>query len=159
MRGCPRLGLVLTNLADNAVKYSDHGRITLRASLAEPAAHVKTSVNAEPHADSLQVRFEIEDQGIGISTEHQAILFNAFEQADISSTRKYGGLGLGLALCKRLTELMGGTIDVRCIPGQGSTFWITVPLRRAMDAHSAKGVAPSDRSKEISTPFTPAPSC
>ena len=118
-------------------------------------------MNAEPHADSLQVRFEIEDQGIGIgiSTEHQEILFNAFEQADISSTRKYGGLGLGLALCKRLTELMGGTIDVRCIPGQGSTFWITVPLRRAMDAHSANGVAPADRSKEIPTPFTLAPSC
>ncbi len=113
-----RLRQALLNYASNAVKFTEHGTITLRAILMEDSG------------DVVQVRFEVQDSGIGIEAQHMADLFNAFEQADPSTTRKYGGTGLGLAITRRLVGLMGGQAGVESEPGQGSTFWFTARLHR-----------------------------
>ncbi|MDH4284824.1 MAG: PAS domain S-box protein, partial [Gallionellaceae bacterium] len=113
-----RLRQALLNFAGNAVKFTEHGSIALRAHL------------QEEQGDELLVRFEVEDTGIGINAETQTRLFHAFEQADTSITRKYGGTGLGLVITRRLTQLMGGEVGVNSTPGTGSTFWFTARLKR-----------------------------
>ncbi|MBW6520856.1 MAG: response regulator [Desulfoarculaceae bacterium] len=113
-----RLGQALLNYAGNAVKFTEHGSIALRASL------------LAERDNELQVRFEVEDTGIGIAAEQLSCLFHAFEQADISTTRKYGGTGLGLAITSRLAHLMRGETGAESDPGQGSTFWFTAWLER-----------------------------
>jgi len=119
LRGDPtRLRQALLNYASNAVKFTEQGRITLRAVL------------LGSQGDELLVRFEVEDTGIGIAPEKVGSLFHAFEQADTSTTRKYGGTGLGLVITRRLAELMGGEAGVSTEPGKGSNFWFTVRLQR-----------------------------
>lgn len=116
-----RLRQGLLNFASNAIKFTEHGRVVLRALPSDTAAEL-------PH---LRVRFEVEDSGIGIATDQIDRLFEAFEQADASTTRKYGGTGLGLAITRRLARLMGGDAGARSLSGQGSVFWFEVVLTTA----------------------------
>ncbi|HEV2614358.1 MAG TPA: response regulator [Gammaproteobacteria bacterium] len=106
-----RLSQILINLLGNAVKFTDKGEITLHVSLR-----------------SQVLRFAVTDHGIGITPQVKTRLFKTFSQGDSSTSRKYGGSGLGLAICKRLVGYMSGNIDVDSTPGQGSTFWFTIPF-------------------------------
>ncbi|MFY9511612.1 MAG: response regulator, partial [Rubrivivax sp.] len=108
-----RLNQVLSNLVGNAVKFTRQGQIVISVARADGAAGDGSEV---------RLRFRVSDTGIGLSTEQAARLFRPFVQADRSTTRHYGGTGLGLAICRRLVELMGGSIDVSSEPGRGSTF-------------------------------------
>jgi len=120
-----RLGQVLLNLCGNAIKFTEHGEVVV-------------SVRLECKDDAtLRLHFAVKDTGIGITQEQQDRLFQSFNQADTSTTRKYGGTGLGLAISKRLVELMGGEIWVESRPGQGSTFHFTVVLRERPEDASA----------------------
>jgi CheY-like chemotaxis protein len=113
-----RIRQVLTNLIDNAIKFTDQGFVMV---------HVAPGPIA---GDLPSVSFMIRDSGIGIPRGKQATIFEKFTQADTSTTRKYGGTGLGLTICRQLTELMGGTISVESEPGQGSVFTVRIPLGR-----------------------------
>jgi len=115
-----RLKQALLNYGTNAVKFTERGSIVLRA------RRVSQTDRGE------LVRFEVQDTGIGVAPEVLARLFTAFEQADSSTTRRYGGTGLGLAITKRLAQLMGGEVGVHSTPGAGSTFWFTAQLGRAL---------------------------
>ncbi|TRZ95898.1 MAG: PAS domain S-box protein [Rhodocyclaceae bacterium] len=123
-----RLGQILTNFISNAVKFSERGQITVHASVAEEDNH------------SVLLRIEVRDQGIGINPEDQARLFQAFTQADGSSTRKHGGTGLGLIIAKRLAVLMGGEVGADSTPGVGSTFWFTALMQRGNDIAAVPAV-------------------
>lgn len=114
-----RLGQILNNFVGNALKFTEAGSITLAARIVEETPQ------------GVLLRWDVRDTGIGINPEAQQRLFTAFEQADGSLTRKYGGAGLGLAISKRLVDLMGGEVGVESQVGQGSTFWFTVRLSRA----------------------------
>jgi len=119
-----RLRQALLNYAANAVKFTERGHVTLRAHL------------LQEDQDGILVRFEVEDTGIGIAAEKVPQLFRAFEQADASTTRRYGGTGLGLAITRRLAQLMGGEVGVDSAPGRGSRFWFTARLEKS------RGTAP-----------------
>ncbi len=126
-----RLRQVLINLINNAVKFTDRGEVSVHARLAESADETGQAL----------LEFSVKDTGIGIPPDRVNALFEAFTQVDASTTRKYGGTGLGLAICKRLAELMGGSIWVESQEGKGSTFSFTV---RAPLAELPKALAPLD---------------
>jgi signal transduction histidine kinase/DNA-binding response OmpR family regulator len=129
-----RLRQVLMNLTGNAVKFTDSGEVLVAAS----------TVAADGHDGTVQVRFTVRDTGIGIAPEAQASLFDAFSQADASTTRRFGGTGLGLAISQRLVELMGGHIEVESQPGAGSTFHFTIPFERGPGERGQPPVPRSD---------------
>jgi PAS domain S-box-containing protein len=112
-----RISQVITNLVVNACKFTEKGHVRLAVAL------------TRSHDGVAHVRFSVEDTGIGISSEQLAVLFQSFTQVDSSTTRKYGGAGLGLAICQELVTLMGGTMQAESTPGSGSTFSFTLPLR------------------------------
>ena len=116
-----RIRQVLLNLVANAVKFTDAGTIVIKLRLQSAAA------------EDMRMRCEVTDTGIGIEPAAQTRIFDAFQQADGSTTRRYGGTGLGLAICRQLTHLMGGDIGVDSQPGNGSTFWFSLPISAARD--------------------------
>ena len=113
-----RLKQVFTNLVGNAIKYTPQGHIVVRSRI------------VGEDSDKYRIRFEVEDTGIGISDAKQTQVFDAFYQADQSNSRKYGGAGLGLALCREVIRHMDGSIGVESEEGRGSTFWFEVPLSK-----------------------------
>jgi CheY-like chemotaxis protein len=115
-----RLTQSLLNYVSNAIKFTEHGSITLRTSIQQEAGQ------------SLKVRFEVIDTGIGIEAKAMAQIFGAFQQADSSTTRKFGGTGLGLSITRELARLMGGDAGASSVPGQGSIFWFTATLKRGV---------------------------
>ena len=118
LRGDPlRLGQVLINFTNNAVKFTERGRVSIGARLVE-----------QKPDNCCLLRLEVRDTGIGMNAGEQARVFEVFQQADSSTTRRYGGTGLGLAISRQLAALMGGEVGVVSAPGQGSTFWCTVRL-------------------------------
>ncbi|MST00174.1 MAG: PAS domain S-box protein [Pedosphaera sp.] len=126
-----RLRQVLLNLVGNAVKFTETGGVHL-------------CVNGQSDSEGrFELRCEVRDTGIGITPEAQTKIFQAFIQADGSTTRRFGGTGLGLSICQQLVEIMGGQIGLESDPGRGSTFWFTVPL------HSATPPAPTEPIAEL----------
>ena len=113
-----RLRQVLLNFINNAIKFTELGEITV-------SVQVQQEFSANQNA---LLEFRVKDTGIGIVQDRQAALFESFTQVDASTARRYGGTGLGLAICKRLADVMGGTVGVESAPGVGSTFWFTARL-------------------------------
>ena len=131
-----RLKQILLNFIGNAIKFSERGRITVRARI------------AEEDSQSLLLRIEVADQGIGISPEQQARLFQAFSQADDSSARKYGGTGLGLVISRRIALLMGGDTGVSSQEGVGSSFWVTARMQRVVTEIQPRVISQTEPPRE-----------
>ena len=128
LKGDPaRIQQVLSNLLSNAIKFTSHGHICL-------------TISSRNGTDDPQLLFEVSDTGIGIASEARDRLFNAFSQAEESTSRRYGGTGLGLAICERLVTGMGGEIDAKSSVGEGSLFWFTLPM-----IHGSCRLSPADR--------------
>ena len=113
-----RLQQILLNLAGNAIKFTERGEVVVALKLLQASQ------------DSVRIEFSVRDTGIGIPVDVLPRLFNPFEQADVSTTRRYGGTGLGLVICQRMVQLMGGELSVESVPGQGSSFQFAADFKR-----------------------------
>jgi signal transduction histidine kinase/ActR/RegA family two-component response regulator len=132
-----RLRQVLVNLVGNALKFTEHGGVTIRLNLGGDG-------KADAGGGLQELRLAVEDSGIGVPPEKREMIFEPFQQADSSTTRRFGGTGLGLPISKRLVEAMGGRIGVETRAGGGSTFWVSLPLRAA-PAAAAQEPAPASQ--------------
>ncbi|MBP2227930.1 signal transduction histidine kinase/DNA-binding NarL/FixJ family response regulator/HPt (histidine-containing phosphotransfer) domain-containing protein [Azospirillum agricola] len=130
-----RLRQVLINLAGNAIKFTESGHVALR---------VRRLPGGDDAAESARLRFTVSDTGIGLTGEQRARLFQPFQQADSSTSRRFGGTGLGLTICHRLCALMGGAIGVDSVHGEGSTFWFELPFPMVAPEPLAPAVAIAD---------------
>lgn len=130
-----RIGQILLNYSSNAVKFTEKGEISIIVKIRERTE------------DGLVLYFAVSDTGIGLTADQQKLMFQSFQQADMSTTRKYGGTGLGLIISKRLAELMGGDVGMRSEYGKGSTFWFTVKAGIARDENT--GLTPDDDLKGL----------
>ncbi len=124
-----KLRQILLNLISNALKFTEKGSVTVTARHATSLIKDVTPEAAEDTSNTDQIAISVEDTGIGISQEMQERIFEAFYQVDGSNTRKYGGTGLGLSIVRQLTALLGGKLELRSIPGEGSMFTIYLPVR------------------------------
>jgi signal transduction histidine kinase len=131
---------VLLNLLSNAAKFTDHGTVTL-AARREPARAGGEQYEPE------RIVFEVSDTGLGIPAEQMNVLFKPFSQLNVSATRRHGGTGLGLAISRHLTRLLGGSITVVSALGQGSTFTVTLPVRRVTQLPLAVELEPQDEER------------
>ncbi len=122
-----RIGQILINFANNAVKFTEQGDVGIVVRVQDGGG---AGDGTGDDGDRVVLRMEVRDTGIGLAPEQMERLFQSFQQADASTTRRYGGTGLGLAICKSLAELMQGEVGVHSTLGRGSTFWVTLPLRR-----------------------------
>lgn len=133
LKGDPgRLRQIILNLTSNAVKFTHKGEVLL------------SITNEHEDEDRLKIKFSVKDTGIGISKKDSEKLFQSFHQVDASTTRKYGGTGLGLVISKKLVELMGGEIGVQSLPEKGSNFWFTVVVEKQKDMPEEELSHPKD---------------
>ena len=132
-----RLGQILINYSNNAVKFTEKGEIVISVRVLEDGR------------DEVLLRFAVRDTGVGLTSEQMARLFQSFQQADTSTSRKYGGTGLGLAISKQLAHLMQGDVGVESEPGSGSTFWFTARLGKVRNVPQRRLLAPDLRNCRV----------
>lgn len=141
-----RVQQILINLLGNAIKFTPAGEVCLKVSC----------LDMTPQSATLQ--FQVSDTGIGIPADKLGMVFDRFTQVDASSSRQHGGVGLGLSICRQLAGLMGGTLTVESLQGQGSTFTLTVRLGRHRSEPATPGIAPSRADADASRPSPEEPS-